>query len=149
VLPDNIFHPIHSCVYPGDYEPPLWTEKELIGECRKLHGRCLEPPIIIKELSDHYRIEVAAPGFSRGDFFVHAGEGMLSILAFREGGGEQREHLSFFPFRHFGCIEKQVALPVNLDTDFSTAEYKNGFLIICFFKTNDPGKSEHMPIIVY
>lgn len=149
MLDHDIYYSEHSSIYPGKYEQTPWKEKELVEEfCKK--GRIIvKPPVNITELSNHYRIELAVPGFSREDFFIHTKHRLLSITAVHKNPVDKEDPRYRLLGFNCQCIKQEVILPGNVDPDFVTAEYINGILKICLFKTIYPGESRHCDIIVY
>lgn len=50
---------------------------------------------------------------------------------------------------HYRYIARNVDLPADADTEFGTAEYKNGILNIYLYKTSCPLENRQNFIIVY
>jgi HSP20 family protein len=149
MLDNDIYYPEHISIYPGKYEPMPGKEKELTEELSKKGKKIIKAPINISELSNHYKIEIAVPGFSRDDFVIHTKDRLLSIAAVHKNPVDKED--SHYRFLNFNCkcIKQEIVLPVDVDPDFVTAEYINGILQICLFKTSYPGESRHCDIIVY
>lgn len=149
MLENNIYYSEHASIYPGKYEPMPWKEKELAAALSKKGIKIIKPPVNINELDDHYKIEIAVPGFSREDFFIHTKDRLLSIAAVHKDPVEKEDsHYRFLSFI-CKCIKHEIMLPENVDPDFVTAEYINGILQICLFKTSYPAKNRPCDIIVY
>jgi HSP20 family protein len=149
MLDNDKYYSEHSSIYPGKYEQMPWKEKELTEELCTKGRKIVKPPVNITELSNHYLIEMAVPGFSREDFIIHTERRLLSIAAVHKNPSNKKDsHYRLLSF-NCKCIKHEVSLPYNVDPDFVTAEYINGILQICLFKTKYPGESRHCDIIVY
>ena len=139
----------HSSIYPGQYELLGWQEQEIKEDCRHMHERLLNMQIEVKELRDHYSIEIAAPGFNREDFVIASNGRLLSLIAIKSPATRDEYPLDYIPGTEHQFIKEDIQLPKDVDTDFGMAEYKNGLLYIHFRKTNYPVESRQHPIIVY
>ena len=139
----------HSTMYPGQYELLDWKEQEIKDECRHMHERFINMQIEVKEMSDRYSIEIAAPGFSREDFVIITNGQILSIVALKSPAVRDEYPFNYIPGTEPKFIKEDIQLPKGVDTDFGTAEFKNGLLSIQFYKTDYPVESRQHPIIVY
>jgi len=139
----------HSTLYPGQYELLSWQEQEIKDECKHMHERLLNMQIEVKEMSDHYSIQIAAPGFSREDFVIISNGQLLSLIAIKSPAIRDDYPLDYIPGTEHEFIKEDIQLPKGVDTDFGMAEYKNGLLHIHFYKTTYPVESRLHPIIVY
>lgn len=118
-----------ASIYPGIYQPLQDEERELMNE---QDIRAVKPPMNIITQHDHYRIEVFAPDFEKADFIIMTNKCSLSIVA-----------------RKRNKIRTIIELPADADTDFGTAEYKNGMLYIYFYRSSCPVQNRQGQIIVY
>src|SRR5687768_6802467 len=112
------YHSEHACIYPGEYEPPPWKEKGLREELKACGARIIKPPVNIVELADHYKVEMAVPGFEARDFFIHTCGCTLAISAINRSmvkKDEERYHVRDFAC---SCIQRHITLPANTDTNF-------------------------------
>ena len=138
----------HSSIYPGAYEPLPEQKKELSIELIK--GTCVKkPPANFVEFNDYYRLEIAAPGFRREDFFIIANGGMLSVTARTKKCSKQQQEAEGFPDFTYECIHRDIVLPPDVDTDFVSAEYTNGILWIRLCRTSTPVVNKTGHIVVY
>ena len=119
--------------YPGLYEPV----------------RANHPPINITEAEGMYKIDFSIPGFKREQIFIEAKGDRLFIEA-----GNQKEP----PYKKESCrsmeydyeyIRREVVVPGNVDTNFLSAEYKDGILSICMFQTESIIQNDIVEIAVY
>ena len=88
------------------------------------------PAVNIKETTEHYEVEVAAPGMSKKDFKVELDGNMLTISSERQNRGEENENeryslreFSYQSFQRTFTLQKDV-----LDIEKIGAKYENGLL---------------------
>ncbi len=136
--------------YPGEYTPVNFKFEKLQEELSRPHEGASDPDYNICETAEYYKIELAAPGLRREDFFVNiTKDGYLSISSLhmepqRIEDEKYRKH-NF----NYECFNRRFLLPENLDTDFIKAEYRSGILSFWFFKTSGPYPKSASTIIVY
>ena len=135
MLTENAHYPEISA-YPGEYTPIQRTFEMLEEELSKPHEGASSPAYNICETPEYYKIELAAPGLKREDFFVNINEhGHLSISALhKESNRIENEKYRKHTF-NYECFNRELSLPENVDTNFNKAEYNAGILSICFLKT--------------
>ena len=101
------------------------------------------------EFPDYYLVEMPAPGFQKNDFFIKTLGSSLLIIGNKKCSNTINEaHYHHHDFR-YQYITRNVDLPANADTEFGTAEYKNGILYIYLYKTICPVQNQQNFIIVY
>ena len=149
MLISNAHYPRVS-TYPGEYTPIQRTLEMLKEELSKHHEGASNPTENICETPQYYKIELAAPGLSREDFFVGINKhGHLSIAALhKEPDRIENEKYQKHTF-NYKCFTRQFVLPENIGTDFIKAEYRAGSLSIWFLKTEKPYQKRTSTIIVY
>ena len=88
------------------------------------------PAVNIKETTEHYEVEVAAPGMSKKDFKLELDGNMLTISSERQNRGEENENeryslreFSYQSFQRTFTLQKDV-----LDVEKIGAKYENGLL---------------------
>jgi len=131
----------HASVYPGVYERP-WSETELNEELCKTDANIKIPFMSVRELAHHYRIEIAVPGYKKQDFLIRASGRVLSVSGMNKRNSDSKA-------ADCECMIRSIVLPFEVDTNFVTAEYRNGILQICLFKSNLPVENSSEDIIVY
>ena len=136
--------------YPGEYTPIQHKFETLPEELSKPHEGASNPTENICETPEYYKIELAAPGLKREDFFVGVNKhGHLSISALhKELNRIENEKYQKHTF-NYECFNRELLLPENIDTDFIKAEYRAGILSILFLKTERPYQKRTSTIIVY
>ncbi|HTS43627.1 MAG TPA: Hsp20/alpha crystallin family protein [Puia sp.] len=144
----DTFYSDHASVYPGEYEPFPRNEKFFWEQLNQRQREVRSPRVNINELNDYYRIEMFVPGFKREDFFIRINGKSLSIIALNSQINAITD-VSALGTIHREIIKRDIDLPADIDSDFATAEYKNGVLNIFFYKTNNPNGEHSRRIIVY
>lgn len=136
--------------YPGEYTPIRLKIESLAAELSKPHKGARNPAYNICETPAYYKIELAAPGLQREDFFVSiTPQGRLSISALhRESDKIESEKYMKHDF-NYECFNRELLLPENIDTDFIKAEYREGILAFWFLKTEKHYQKSPSTIIVY
>ena len=148
MLPNDIYHRDHSTIYPGEYQPILGQDKELSDELKSGTG-VTNPPVNVVMLNGYYRVEMPAPGFKREDFQITTNGELLSVRGITRKHSKNIDAIPGFHGFHYKCIKRDIVLPFDVDTEFATAEYANGILCICLFRTNFPAMNRPSHIIVY
>jgi HSP20 family protein len=139
----------NCCIYPGEFVP-LLKKEELKYELKQLHDDdVIHPPVNITEFSDSFKVEIAMPGVSREEFLVEADENILSVYAVHKKDMKYETDSFQLHVLKNECFDRQVQLPANADTSFTTCEYKAGILNLHMYKTTTPVKNGHTTIIVY
>jgi len=143
-------NPNEISTYPGEYKPDLRKFETLAEELSKPHEGASSPADNICETPEYYKIELAAPGLKREDFFVSINEhGHLSISALhKEQNSIENEKYRKHTF-NYECFTRELLLPENIDTNFNKAEYNQGILSIWFLKTEKPDQKRVSMIMVY
>jgi HSP20 family protein len=99
------------------------------------------PSVNIKESSDDFEVEVAAPGFSKDDFRIELNHDLLTISSGKEIANETKEGQQF-SLREFSyqSFSRSFTLPNTADSEKIRAKYENGILQIVI-----PKKEEARP----
>jgi HSP20 family protein len=98
------------------------------------------PSVNVMENEDKFRIELAAPGLSRGAFKVNVHEDVLTISS--EKNTEQEEKEANYTRREFSyaSFTRSFNLPETVDSDNIAATYNEGILNVTL-----PKKEEAKP----
>jgi HSP20 family protein len=93
------------------------------------------PAVNIKDRKNNYEVEVAAPGFNKGDFKITTDNGLLTISA--ETSSEQNEEKENYTRKEFSrsSFFRTFTLPENVEEDAINAKYRDGVLTIDLKKT--------------
>ena len=87
------------------------------------------PAMNVKELDDHFEIEIAAPGFNKKDFEISIENGMLKIRAEQKEEKEKKEEDYTRREFNYNSFYRSFTLPENVNADeMIDATYKRGIL---------------------
>lgn len=99
------------------------------------------PSVNIKEDTEGYKVEVAAPGFTKKDFKIEINNNVLTISSEKKVEDETNEGEQFtkreFSYQSFS---RSFSLPLTVENDKISAKYENGILNI-----NIPKREEAKP----
>lgn len=96
------------------------------------------PSVNVKERSDAFGIEIAAPGFDKSDFKIEIDNNVLTI----ESEKKETKNNEYYTCREFNYqnFTRSFTLPETVDSEKVVAKYENGILRI-----DIPKKQEAMP----
>ena len=96
------------------------------------------PSVNIKENADAFMVEVAAPGFEKGDFKIELNLNTLSISSEKKVEAETKEG-EVFTKREFSyqSFNRSFTLPQIADGDRIEANYQNGILTVLIPKREE------------
>ena len=99
------------------------------------------PSVNIKENADAFTVEVAAPGFDKGDFKLELNHNTLTISSDKKVEKETKEG-EFFTKREYSyqSFTRSFTLPQIADGERIVASYENGILSVSI-----PKKEEAKP----
>jgi HSP20 family protein len=99
------------------------------------------PSVNIKEGSEGFEVEMAAPGLTKDDFKIELNHDMLTISSEKETDKETKgdQHFSRHEFS-YQSFSRSFSLPNTADSDKIAAKYDNGILKILI-----PKKEEAKP----
>jgi len=96
------------------------------------------PSVNIKEDSEGYKVEMAAPGFTKKDFKIEINNDVLTISSEKRVGNELDEEEQFtkreFSYQSFS---RSFSLPATVENDKISAKYENGILNISIPKREE------------
>jgi HSP20 family protein len=99
------------------------------------------PSVNIKESTEDFEVEVAAPGFTKNDFKIQLNHDLLTISTEKVTDNDTNDGQSFtqreFSYQSFS---RSFTLPNTIDSEKIAAKYENGILRI-----NIPKKEEVRP----
>jgi HSP20 family protein len=117
-----------------DLRRALGTFYERIG--RYHHGvsghiaRDLEPPADVTGMDGGLRISIELPGIDPDDVTVELRHGRLIVKGSKADDSIEEKADYVLRERYYGHFERSFALPLDLNTDKVSAEFKNGVLQI-------------------
>jgi len=92
------------------------------------------PPTDVYETEEKYVIKVEIAGMRDDDFEVAFENNILMIAGYRSDLNERRAYHQMEI--RFGRFELAVEIPISVDMEKATAEYRDGFLTIVLPKSN-------------
>jgi HSP20 family protein len=99
------------------------------------------PSVNIKESTDEFEVELAAPGLDKSDFNIELNRDILTISSEKKIENETKEGQQFarreFSYQSFS---RTFTLPNTVDNDKIKAKYENGILRVMI-----PKKEESKP----
>ena len=105
------------------------------------------PSVNIKENSDEFKVEVAAPGFEKGDFKLELNHDVLTISSEKQIENETKEDERYskreFSYQSF---TRSFTLPHSADSERIDATYDNGILFVSIPKKEE-SKPKHSRMI--
>lgn len=133
-----------SSAYPGQYVPMPDIEDLL----KDKKGCMKQPAINIDEFDNFFRIEVSLPGIQKQDIVIFVEDHTLTIKVIHkeQGGASGKPRIHEFDVNYF---ERQVSLPGEADTEFTTAEYREGILNLIIPKVPEHSSVAQGRIVVY
>ena len=99
------------------------------------------PSVNILENTDEFNVQVAAPGFDKGDFRIELNHDVLTISSEKqiENESKEDEHFSKREFS-YQSFTRSFTLPYTVDSERIDATYDKGILHV-----NIPKKEESKP----
>lgn len=89
----------------------------------------LMPAMNVKENDNNFEIELAAPGFSKGDFDITIDDNRLHIAAEKSTKEEEKEEGYIRKEFSYSSFKRSLMLPDSIDQNEDVkATYKNGIL---------------------
>lgn len=146
---NTVLHNSEYSIYPGHYVPKL-SEKEINEEIvRTSRNDIATPSVNIFDSNGAYKIEFALPGVKRENFLVYADKNVLSVYVLHSH--QKVDDPKKFRLHEFNCncFERHIELPEDADTEFVSAEYKEGVLRIYVPKASEQLIVQHTRIVVY
>lgn len=118
---------------PAGINLPEWLEDFFSTELPDLNNfrrSASVPAVNISEQADKYKIEVAAPGYTKEDFMVDVDNNVLSI--FSEKKNDNNENNGNFTKREFNysSFRRTFTLPDTANVESIQAKYDNGILVV-------------------
>lgn len=134
-------------VYPGEYI--LMPEIEaLLGDFKIIRKDAFRPLVNMDELADSFKIEMAIPGVKNEDILIQVHDHILSVTVLHKDRREMMKELKMHEFET-ECFERHIVLPDNADSEFASAEYRQGILKLYLPKTKEHSKFSTNQIVVY
>ena len=104
----------------------------------------------IKELDDHYAIEVDLPGFHKDEIDITLDNGYLTIKAHKGLKEDEKDKKGVIirQEKTYGTLARSFYIGENITSDDLKAKYENGVLIISIPKKEETRKLENKTITI-
>ena len=109
------------------------------------------PAVNVKENDKSFEVELAAPGYNKGDFDISLEQGLLTIAAERKQEAESKdEKTGKYTRREFGytSFSRSFTLPANVSEKDVRASFENGVLKLIINKTEAPDSKARRNILI-
>ena len=130
--------------YPGLYVPLPEIEELLMDKNRNM----IQPAINMDEFDSFFKIEVSLPGIHKENIVIAVEDHNLTVKVVRK---EHTTRISTPRIHEFDVnyFERQINLPDEADTEFTTAEYHDGILTLIVPKVTEHSTVHSNRIVVY
>ena len=91
----------------------------------------------VRETTDSYRLEVAAPGFAKENFNVKVENGLLTISGESKHTSESEGEKFTRKEYNFTSFNRSFTLPKTVDAEKIAATYENGILTVALPKQEE------------
>jgi HSP20 family protein len=133
--------PKECMVYPGEYTPSPQVET-LRSQLRLTDlDPATKSSVSLTEFNDRFKLEIEMPGVKRENILIHVKNEVLSIVV-SPYKLEPNEPVA-------ECFKRQILLPKNADTEFISAEYRQGVLNFYIPKSAVPSSHPPMYVVAY
>lgn len=99
------------------------------------------PAVNVKENKNAFKLDVAAPGFKKGDFKLEVQDGRLTISGETKEEKEDKDEKYTRQEYRYSSFSRSFTLPENVKSDDISAEYADGVLKVTLPKK----KAEEKP----
>jgi HSP20 family protein len=118
---------------------PRWFEREFSETL---------PAVNIKEDGKQFNIELAVPGFSKGDFKITAEDDVLTLSAEKKEEKSEKDERYTRREYSYSSFSRSFSLPQNANAEKVDAKYENGILKLALPKKEETKASPRKEIKV-
>ena len=138
-----------ASIYPGAYVPAS-PKTDLKKEFTKFSSDNTQPQSFsLQEFEHEYLLEAIIPGVNREDFHIEThGHKLFIRLLHKEGKPCLTDDYELHENPDV-CFRKELTLPDDADTEFLTAEYRQGILSLHLPKSTCPLPQTDACFVVY
>ncbi len=104
------------------------------------------PALDMTESDDGYQLTAEVPGMDAADVEVTVGDGMLRIACEKRDEREEQKRDYLYSERTYGRLEREIALPPDIDAEKIGAKVKNGVLRITLPKDKAAGARHNIKV---
>jgi len=112
----------------NDFSTPLWPIKDF--KTAGLETEFFKPNINISGDEHSYLITLDVPGLKSEDISIDIKDHTLKIYGEKKTESENKERQFYRIERHYGCFERTLNLPEDIDIDAIEAAVKDGVLTL-------------------
>jgi HSP20 family protein len=95
------------------------------------------PALDVFQDKDHLFVKAELPGMKKEDIEISLHENTLTVAGERKQEREVKEGDAYRRERFFGRFHRSVTLPIPVQTDHVTAQYKDGILAVTLAKAEE------------
>jgi HSP20 family protein len=123
--------------------PSVWSDffdnDRFFGNRLFGQGERSLPAVNIRENTDEFDLEFAAPGYKKEDFKIHLDDNRLTISAEHKSESKTDNENDRFTRREFSysSFSRSFTLPQHTDPDKIDAKYTDGILKVCIPKKEE------------
>lgn len=133
---------------PDPIWPDLFADRFFGGRWPFMEPLFSAPPANVINNKNHFRIEVAAPGFSKDNFDIAIDDNVLCISAQKEEEkNEEDERYTRHEFS-YSSFSRSFTLPENCEASKIEAGYEHGILVLEIPKKEKPNGHQKKSIRV-
>lgn len=137
--------------YPGEYIPKHQILQALSEGAVEKRPAGFKPQVTITDSESNYKVEFTEPGIKREDLLVTINDrGNLCVLSMKYKTADKiNKNIHEEPRQNFDIYLKEIPLPENVDSAFTSAACHGGTLTIFFKKADYPVSKRPSTIVVY
>jgi HSP20 family protein len=117
--------------FPGLFKRFTEFERELWG------NGAFYPPANLVETETAFEVTMELPGLKPEEFHVEVREGLLTIYGKKEEEKEEKGKSFHRVERHYGHFRREMRLPLPVEEEKVTAEFRNGLLTVTIPKAKE------------
>lgn len=138
--PLRAFTPVDMLDMDNFFEKRFWNRQFRNDDF--WNDKSYAPALNVKELDDHFEIELAAPGFNKKDFEITLENGYLNIAAEKSKTEEINENDFTRREFNYNSFERSILLPEEIENEAIKAKYQNGILQFDLAKREIPKREK-------
>jgi HSP20 family protein len=137
---DSLFEDFFSPDFPfGSFRRRLGRVKPFGGFEPSL--RRLMPNLDVAETEKAFQITAELPGMDEKDIEVTVSDGVLKLEGEKKEEREEKKKSYYLSERHYGSVQRAIALPEGVDADKISAKFEKGVLTVDLPKTPEKQKA--------
>ncbi len=143
-------HTPNNTTYPGEFIPKSQILNALAEGVFESDKITTHPSLSISDSEKYYKVELTIPGLKRENLLVTVNEkGNLCILGFNANMKDPKSQSMKKSNTGMDTFLREIPLPGDVDTDFTSATCHAGTLSIIFTRSNKNSRKRSSTIVVY